>query len=95
MTDLRLAVQTLLVPGESMEEKFANARDYGYDAIEIAVGPSYDLGENPEDISEIPAVAGTEESVKQKVIEAHRVLMGISEENRERFKDLLTALERG
>lgn len=51
--------------------------------------------ENPEDISEIPAVAGTEESVKQKVIEAHRVLMGISEENRERFKDLLTALERG
>ena len=51
--------------------------------------------ENPEDVTEIPAVQGSEESVKEKVIEAHRVLMGISEENRERFKDLLTALERG
>jgi histidyl-tRNA synthetase len=48
----------------------------------------------PEDIAEIPSVKGSEESVKQKVIEAHRVLMGISDENRDRFKDLLTALER-
>ena len=51
--------------------------------------------ENPEDIAEIPAVDGSEESVKKKVIEAHRVLMGISDENRERFRDLLTVLERG
>lgn len=49
---------------------------------------------NPENIAEIPAVAGSEESVKQKVIEAHRVLMGISEDNRDRFKDLISALER-
>lgn len=49
---------------------------------------------NPVDIAEIPAVAGSEEAVKQKVIEAHRVLMDISEENRDRFKDLITALER-
>jgi anti-anti-sigma factor len=51
--------------------------------------------DSPEDISEIPAVAGTEESVKQKVIEAHRVLMGLSEENRARFRDLVTVLESG
>lgn len=50
---------------------------------------------NPENIEEIPTVLGSEESVKNKVIEAHRVLMDISEENRERFKDLMTALERG
>jgi anti-anti-sigma factor len=50
---------------------------------------------NPDDIAEIPTVLGSEESVKQKVIEAHRVLMGISDENRDRFKDLITALERG
>ncbi len=49
---------------------------------------------NPEDIAEIPTVIGSEASVKQKVIEAHRVLMGVSEENRDRFKDLITALER-
>jgi anti-anti-sigma regulatory factor len=50
---------------------------------------------NPDDISEIPTVQGSEESVKQKVIEAHRVLMDISDDNRDRFKDLITALECG
>jgi len=49
---------------------------------------------NPAEIVELPTVIGCEESVKQKVIEAHRVLMGISDENRDRFKDLITALER-
>jgi anti-anti-sigma factor len=49
---------------------------------------------NPDGVTEIPSVKGSEESVKQKVIEAHRVLMGISDENRDRFKDLLTVLER-
>ncbi|HEY6131062.1 MAG TPA: STAS domain-containing protein [Halioglobus sp.] len=46
------------------------------------------------DMTEIPLVKGSEESVKKKVIEAHRVPMDLSEENRDRFKDLLTVLER-
>tara|TARA_R110002110_G_scaffold415561_1_gene650719 strand:- start:12809 stop:13291 length:483 start_codon:yes stop_codon:yes gene_type:complete len=50
---------------------------------------------NPEDISEIPVVQGSEQAVKEKVVEAHRVLMGLSDENRARFKDLMTVLERG
>lgn len=50
---------------------------------------------NPEDISEIPTVEGSEEVMKEKVIEAHRVLMGLSPENRSRFRDLLNALEHG
>jgi anti-anti-sigma factor len=50
---------------------------------------------NVADISEIPMVSGSEESVKRKVLEAHRVLMGLSDENRDRFKDLVTVLERG
>lgn len=49
---------------------------------------------NPADITEIPAIAGSEDAVKAKVVEAHKALMGVSEENRERFKDLLVALER-
>lgn len=48
---------------------------------------------NPEEISEIPQVEGSEAAVKDKVIEAHRVLMDLSEENRVRFKDLMSALE--
>jgi len=47
----------------------------------------------PQDIREIPRVQGGEETVRQKVIEAHRVLMGVSEENRARFKDLMVVLE--
>lgn len=50
---------------------------------------------NPEEAVAIPAVEGSESEVKDKVIEAHKVLMELSSENRARFKDLLTALERG
>ncbi len=42
---------------------------------------------------EIPVVDGSEQAVKDKVIEAHRVLMGISPQNRERFRDLMAVLE--
>ncbi|TXS92693.1 STAS domain-containing protein [Parahaliea maris] len=44
-------------------------------------------------IDEIPQVEGTEQVVKDKVIEAHRVLMGLSDENRARFSDLMAVLE--
>ena len=50
---------------------------------------------NPDDVKEIPQVLGNEEAVKEKVIEAHRILMGLSDENRARFKDLMSALEHG
>lgn len=48
---------------------------------------------NPEDVADIPMIDSSEERIKGNVIEAHRLLMGISDENRERFKDLVTALE--
>ena len=50
---------------------------------------------NPEEAVAIPVVEGSELAVKEKVIEAHKTLMNLSSENRKRFKDLLTALERG
>ena len=48
---------------------------------------------DPGAVSEIPVVQGSERAVQEKVIEAHRVLMGLSAENRARFKDLMAALE--
>jgi len=48
---------------------------------------------NPEDIDEIPSHSDDTEAVREKVIEAHRILMDISEENRDRFRDLMTVLE--
>jgi anti-anti-sigma factor len=50
---------------------------------------------NPSDIAEIPSIAGSEAAVKAKVIEAHRTLMAMNDDNRERFRDLMVALERG
>jgi len=41
----------------------------------------------------IPVVEGSEAAVKEKIIEAHKVLMELSPENRARFKDLLAVLE--
>lgn len=49
---------------------------------------------NPEEATAIPVVKGSEAVVKDKVIEAHKVLMELSPSNRDRFKDLLTVLER-
>jgi anti-anti-sigma factor len=46
-------------------------------------------------IREIPSVSEDAEAIRIKVIEAHRVLMDISDDNRERFQDLLVALENG
>lgn len=44
--------------------------------------------------NEIPMVPGTEESVREQVLEAHRVLMDMSDANRERFSELVSTLER-
>jgi anti-anti-sigma factor len=48
----------------------------------------------PEETKEIPMVEGSESQVKEKVIEAHKILMELTPENRARFKDLLSVLER-
>jgi anti-anti-sigma factor len=44
---------------------------------------------------EIPMVAGSEQAFKEKILDAHRVLMNLSDENRARFQDLMAVLERG
>ncbi|MEP5765442.1 MAG: STAS domain-containing protein [Halieaceae bacterium] len=52
-----------------------------------------ELCANDDSIRDIPTINDEPEAVREKVIEAHRVLMDISEENQERFRDLVTALE--
>ncbi|MEH6582531.1 MAG: STAS domain-containing protein [Halioglobus sp.] len=44
-------------------------------------------------IDEVPMSEGSEQAVKEKIVDAHRVLMSLSDENRAKFKDLMTALE--
>src|SRR4051812_38814573 len=44
--EMRLAIQTSRLPGESLVEKFANASAFGFDAVEVAIGPTFDLAEH-------------------------------------------------
>ena len=45
------------------------------------------------ELAELPSVAGSEGEVRAKVLDAHRVLMGMNEQNRAQFMELVCALE--
>jgi|TARA_B100000315_G_scaffold158126_1_gene146809 anti-anti-sigma factor len=50
--------------------------------------------ENASQLRELPSIKHvSEDELRRHVIEAHRVLMGMNESNREAFKDLVAALE--
>ena len=46
----------------------------------------------PECLSDLPPQDQSEDVVRDKVLEAHRILMGLNESNREAFHDLVSAL---
>ncbi len=46
-----------------------------------------------EDLGELPMLHEDEEGVRDKGLEAHRVLMGLSESNKAKFRELVTLLE--
>lgn len=48
----------------------------------------------PEQLADLPNQDQSEDVVKAKVLEAHRILMSLNESNREAFRDLVSALER-
>jgi sugar phosphate isomerase/epimerase len=55
---MRLAIQTLLLPGNDLQEKFHNARRFGFDGVEIVIGPEYDLRQNFDRIQEASRASG-------------------------------------
>ena len=48
----------------------------------------------PDCLTDLPSQDQTEEVVRVKVLEAHKILMGLNDSNREAFHDLVNALER-
>ena len=46
-----------------------------------------------EELAELPVLEADEEVVREKIIEAHRVLMTLNKENRDTFSALVTTLE--
>lgn len=49
----------------------------------------------PDCLADLPTQDQSEDVVKAKVLEAHRILMSLNDSNREAFHDLVNALERG
>lgn len=43
---MKLAIQTSLLPGDTLLNKFEDAARYGFDAVEINIGPAFDLAHN-------------------------------------------------
>jgi anti-anti-sigma factor len=46
-----------------------------------------------EQLGELPPCAASEDQVRSRVLEAHRILMALNEHNREAFQDLVATLE--
>jgi len=61
------------------------------DVFHIVTEPLVDT----EQLGELPKVEASEEDLREKVLEAHLALMDLNEENRESFRDLVSALEAG
>lgn len=62
----------------------------GFDKIFIIVK---EPASRIEELEEIPVLRASEQDVRDKVLDAHKVLMGLNSRNREEFKNLVRALE--
>jgi hypothetical protein len=49
--------------------------------------------ESDESLQDLPVVDCSEEALRKKIIEAHRLLMGLNDDNRAKFSELVTSLE--
>ncbi|MCB1661581.1 MAG: STAS domain-containing protein [Pseudomonadales bacterium] len=62
----------------------------GFDAVFEIINQRID---DAETLNELHALECTETQAKDKVIEAHRILMGLNDENKEKFQELVEMLE--
>lgn len=62
----------------------------GFDQVFNVVS---DVAPTDADLQDLPGQMLSEELVKDKVLEAHRILMDLNEHNREAFRDLVSTLE--
>lgn len=62
----------------------------GFDAVFLLLEQ---MPASCKDLIQVPVVQESEEQVKQRIIDAHRVLISLNDANRNEFKDLISALE--
>ena len=54
---LKLAIQTSRLPGVNLSDQFESAARYGFDAVEVNIGPAFDLAEHVDEI--LAAIEGS------------------------------------
>ncbi len=89
---MKLAIQTSRLPGDNLDEKFANARRYGFDAVEVSIGPAFNLAERFDDVKSASASSG----VPVSAICTHSIhdpLMPDPSERKQRFAGLANLLQ--
>jgi sugar phosphate isomerase/epimerase len=89
---VRLSIQTSRLPGDSLDEKFSNADRYGFDGVEVSVGPSFDLAERFDEVRN----ASTSSGVPVSAICTHSIhdpLMPDLQEREQRFAGLARLLQ--
>ncbi len=62
----------------------------GFDKVFILIKEAVN---DSEQLKELSVLQESEEAVKERVVDAHRVLMGLNEKNKAAFKDLVRSLE--
>ena len=62
----------------------------GFDAVFNIIDTRIDEATS---LDELPLVESSEEQIKDKVLEAHKILMGLNDSNKEKFQELVTMLE--
>ncbi len=62
----------------------------GFDKVFFLIREAVD---GPQQLQELEVMQESEEQVRNRVLDAHRVLMDLNEHNRESFKDLVRSLE--
>jgi sugar phosphate isomerase/epimerase len=55
---VKIGIQTARLPGETLDEKFANAKQIGFDAVEVNAGPAFDLSERFDDVRQASESSG-------------------------------------
>ena len=92
VTGMRLAIQTSRLPGESLDDMFANARRYGFDAVEVSIGPTFDLSEHLDELKSASAASGLPVSAIC-THSIHDPLMPDPREREQRFAGLANLLK--
>ncbi len=85
----RLGTVPTIIAGNAAIERILNS--VGFDRVFDLVD---ELPHSEQGLAELPLVQDSEEATRERIIAAHRVLMGLNPANRAAFADLVETLER-